>query len=79
MTQRGKERLPAVEAILIRRPLEVIRPERKQAEMDWISGGTPDAISAGRQLPPSLLTTLQQVDGDKLRAEKIPTPRWRTN
>ncbi len=70
--ERGKERLPAVEAILIRRPLEVIRPERSKPEMDWIPGGTYDALTPENNCPLSLLTTLQQVDGDKLRAVEDP-------
>ena len=71
--ERGKVRRPAVEATLIRRPLEVIRPERSKPEMDWIPGGTYDALTPENNCPLSLLTTLQQVDDDaKLRAVEDP-------
>ena len=58
--------------MLIRRPLEVIRPERKKPSTVWISGGQFDALSPDDNCPPSLLTTLQQVDGDKLREDEDP-------
>ena len=65
--QRGKDAPSNTSVKLIRRPLEVIRPERKKPSTVWTSGGRPDAISLDDNCPPSLLTTLQQVDGDKLR------------
>ena len=70
--QRGKERLPNAKATLIRRPLEVIRPEPRRPTTVWISGGRPDAIATDDNCPPSLLTTLQQVDGEKLRKDEDP-------
>jgi YidC/Oxa1 family membrane protein insertase len=72
VVRRGSDLLPNLEAKLMRRPLEVIRPERKKPSAEWISGGRPDAISLEENCPPSLLTTLQQVDGDKLRADEDP-------
>ena len=69
---RGKDFLPNAKATLIRRPLEVIRPERKRPSAVWISGGRPDAIATDDNCPPSLLTTLQQVDGEKLRKDEDP-------
>lgn len=73
---RGKDRLPNVSIKLIRRPLEVIRPERNKPDTVWISGGLTDAISLDRNCPPSLLTTLQQVDGDVLRKDEDPEASW---
>ena len=68
--RRGGDRLPNAQATLLRRPLEVIRPERKMPSTVWISGGRSDAISPDDNCPPSLLTSLQQVDDDKLREEE---------
>jgi YidC/Oxa1 family membrane protein insertase len=70
--QRDKDRLLNLEVKLTRRPLEVIRPERKKPSVAWITDGPFDAISPDNNCPPSLLTTLQQVDGDKLRADEDP-------
>ncbi len=67
---RGNVRLPNIEVKLIRRPLEVIRPERKKPTTMWIPNGLTDAISWDDNCPPSLLTTLQQVDGEKLRTDE---------
>jgi len=72
VVQRGKVHLPSMKAKLIRRPLEVIRPERRAPSRDWLSGGQFDAISPDENCPPSLLTTLQQVDDKKLRTDADP-------
>ena len=74
--QDAKGGIRSTEVTLVRRPLEVIRPERKKPTIDWIPGGPPDAISWDENCPPSLLTTLQQfVDKDKkyeLRTDEDP-------
>ncbi|MGA2256455.1 MAG: YidC/Oxa1 family insertase periplasmic-domain containing protein, partial [Thermoguttaceae bacterium] len=77
VVQRGKDTLPNTSVRMIRRPLEVIRPERSKPSTVWISGGQLDAISLDDisldgNCPPSLLTSLQQVDGDKLRTDEDP-------
>ena len=59
-------------ATLIRRPLEVVRPERQKPSLDWVRNGPTDAINLTDNCPASFLTTLQQVDDDKLRADEDP-------
>ncbi len=55
---------------LIRRPLEVIRPERSTPQIFSTKGPFDDAVldprDPDRNSPLCLLTTLQEVDGDKL-------------
>ena len=63
---RGDKKGLKKDVLLIRRPLEVIRPERSMPSAVWDPNGQPDAISWESNCPPSLLTTLQQVGDDKL-------------
>ena len=63
---------------LIRRPLEVIRPERRTPEINWVRNGPTDAIHWDENCPPSYLTTLQQVNGDKLRGDENPEAKFET-
>jgi YidC/Oxa1 family membrane protein insertase len=65
-----------VSATLIRRPLEVIRPERKMPILDFIRNGPTDAIDLEDNCPRPFLTTLQQVDDDKLRADEDPKAKF---
>ncbi len=53
---------------LIRRPLEVIRPERNKPNTVWIPDGPLDAINLKENCPLSFLTTLQRLTTDNLRA-----------
>jgi YidC/Oxa1 family membrane protein insertase len=70
--QRGNNRIPITSIRLIRRPLEVMRPERKTPEVIWAKTGPMDALASDDNCPPSLLTTLQQVDGNKLSVDEDP-------
>ena len=54
-------------------------PARAQKPEHGLDPRRDSTRSRWRQLPPSLLTTLQQVDGDKLRADEDPDAKWRTN
>jgi YidC/Oxa1 family membrane protein insertase len=63
-------------ATLIRRPLEVIRPERKMPNIVWIRNGPLDAIHLEENCPASFLTSLQQVDDEKLRADEDPAAKF---
>ncbi len=65
-----------VTASLIRRPLEVIRPERKMPNLDFIRNGPADAIDPEVNCPRPFLTTLQQIDDDKLRADEDPNAKF---
>ena len=65
-----------VTASLIRRPLEVIRPERKMPNLDFIRNGPTDAIDPEANCPRPFLTSLQQVDDDKLRADEDPNAKF---
>ncbi len=61
---------------LIRRPLEVIRPERKLPNLDFIRNGPTDAIDPEANCPRPFLTTFQQIDDDKLRADEDPDAKF---
>ncbi len=77
--QRGKNRLPSTNVKLIRRPLELIRPERKKPNTVWVAGGPLDAISLKENCPLSLLTTLQGVDDknpNNLPPDVDPDAKW---
>jgi YidC/Oxa1 family membrane protein insertase len=63
-------------ATLIRRPLEVVRPERRMPSLVWVRNGPTDAIDPELNSPPAFLTTLQQVDNDKLRADEDPNAKF---
>ncbi len=79
LIDRGNEKGLKKDVALIRRPLEVIRPERKMPNKGWERGGRWDALSGDDDCPPSLLTTLQQVDDDKLRADEDPDAKMEEN
>lgn len=64
--QRGKEAPFTVTVGLIGRPLEVVRPERKQPNTEWIENGPLDAIDLKDNCPFSFLMTLQGVDDKSL-------------
>jgi len=76
--QRGKDRLPNRKVELIRRPLEVIRPERKKPNTVWTAGGPPDAINLKENSPHSFLTTLQGIDKNpnNLPPDVDPDAKW---
>jgi YidC/Oxa1 family membrane protein insertase len=61
---------------LIRRPLEVIRPERRMPNINWIRNGPTDAVNPSANCPAPFLTTLQQVDEEKLRADEDPDAKF---
>ena len=63
-------------ATLTRRPLEVIRPERSQPSLLWVRNGPTDAIMLGDNCPLSFLTTLQQVDDEKIPADEGPGAKF---
>jgi YidC/Oxa1 family membrane protein insertase len=65
-----------VSVTLIRRPLEVIRPERRMPTLEFIRNGPTDAIDPDVNCPRPFLTTLQQVDEDKLRADEDPNAKF---
>ena len=50
---------------LIRRPLEVIRPERNKPNTLWVPDGPLDAINLKENCPLSFLATLQGVDDEE--------------
>ncbi len=66
------KRVEHLTATLTRRPLEVIRPERSQPSLLWVRNGPTDAIMLGDNCPLSFLTTLQQVDDEKIPADEGP-------
>jgi len=77
--ERGKDRLANIAVTPIRRPLEVIRPERKKPNTDWIDGGLADAINLKENSPLSFLTTLQGVDEknpNNLPPDVDPDAKW---
>jgi YidC/Oxa1 family membrane protein insertase len=64
-----------VTVALIRRPLEVIRPERRQPNTLWVRNGQTDAVNLEENCQSPFLTTLQQIDDkkeDMLRANVDP-------
>ncbi len=76
--QPGKDPLPNKKVELIRRPLEVIRPERKKPNTAWTVGGPHDAINLNENSPLSFLTTLQGVDKNpnNLPPDVDPEAKW---
>jgi YidC/Oxa1 family membrane protein insertase len=61
---------------LMRRPLEVVRPERIQPSVLWVRNGPTDALRLKEDCPLSFLTTLQQVDDDKISADEGPDAKF---
>ena len=62
---------------MIRRPLEVIRPERRIPDINFVRNGLPDATNPAVNCPASFLMTLQQVDDDhKLRGDDDPEAKF---
>ena len=77
--QRGNEKPLTTDVTLIRRPLEVIRPEQRKPSVDWVKNGPMDAINRSENCPLSFLTTLQGVDEknpNNLPPDVDPDAKW---
>ncbi len=76
---RGNEKGLKKDVDLIRRPLEVIRPERMTPNTAWIEDGPLDAINVEKNCPLSFLATLQGVDDknpNNLPPDVDPDAKW---